>query len=193
MASVRLAEGGLFGRAGQFVDARDGLVEAERLDVLTDGMDGLVDLAIQRLVPALRTRVDLGEQAPQALDEAGAALDARFRPRQVALGRAVGQHEPADRVGAIAGDDVVGVHHVLLGLRHLDHAADLDRLAIGLERGAFAGALDVARRIPDRLAIGRIDARIGLVRDHPLREQAAERLLHIDLADAGKGAGQNRA
>jgi hypothetical protein len=31
------------------------------------------------------------------------------------------------------------------------------------------------------------------VRDHALGEQAAERLLHIDLADAGEARVQNRA
>jgi hypothetical protein len=44
----------------------------------------------------------LAEQPPQPLDEARAAFDPGFRPRQVALRRAVGQHEPAHRIGAVA-------------------------------------------------------------------------------------------
>ena len=54
---------------------------------------------------------DLAEQPPQPLDEPRAAFNPGLGPRQVALGRAVGQHEPADRVGAVGRDDLVGIDH----------------------------------------------------------------------------------
>jgi hypothetical protein len=44
-------------------------------------------------------------QPPDALDEAPAAFGAPLGPFDVALGRRVGQHEPADRVGAVSVDD----------------------------------------------------------------------------------------
>ncbi len=57
-----------------------------------------------RLVPAGRSVGDGGtglDGAPDALDEAVGALDAGVGPFHVALGRAVGEHEPARRVGAV--------------------------------------------------------------------------------------------
>jgi hypothetical protein len=116
-----------------------------------------------------------------------AALDAGFGPRQVALGRAVGQHEPANRVGAVLADDLIGIDDVLLRLRHLDDAADLDRRAIRLQRRALARPFDFGRGEPHRLAAG-VGPRIGLVRHHALREQAGEGLLHVQLADPGQRA-----
>src|SRR3546814_20062790 len=65
------------------------------------------------------------EQPPQPLDEAPRALDPRFAPRQVALGRAVGEHEPAYRVGAVLVDDRPRIDGVLLRFGHLLDAADL--------------------------------------------------------------------
>ena len=87
----------------------------------------LRDLAIKRLIGALRRPIILSKQAPQPLHEPPAALDACFGPRQVALGRAVRQHEPAHRIGAKSIDDRIGIDHVLLRLRHLDNPADFDR------------------------------------------------------------------
>ena len=147
---------GLLGGPGQLVDTRHGLVEAERLDIARHRRDGLVGFAIEGLILAGGGRVILPEQAPQPLHEAPAALDACLAPRQIALWRRIGQHEPADGVGAVFRDDLVRVHHVLLGLGHLDDATDFDRRAIGLQRGAIAIALHITRREPDRLAIGEV-------------------------------------
>ena len=144
-------------------------------------------LAQQRLVLAFRPGVIGSEQAPQAVDEARATLDPRFGPRQVAFGRAVGQHEPAHCVGAIGVDDGVGVDHVLLRLGHLDDAADLDRAAICLEQRAFGFAADLVRREVERLAP--VLAAVGLMRDHALREQRGEGFGHVDLAHMRQCAG----
>src|ERR671929_1292444 len=103
----------------------------------------------------------------------GAALYAFLGPDHVALGRRVGEHEPARRVGPEACDDVVRVDGVLLRLRHLLDRADLDRLAgaeaHGPARAAIALDLDLGRQDP-----GAVGGPVGLVHDPPLREQAAE-------------------
>jgi hypothetical protein len=62
--------------------------------------------------------------------------------------------------------------------------ADLDRGAIGDQVGRVAAALDLGRAEVDRLAVAIVEAEVRLVRHHALREQAGERLLHIDHADA---------
>ena len=48
------------------------------------------------------------DQTPDALHETPAAFGAGFRPFDIALGRRVGEHEPADRVGAVDVDDRFG-------------------------------------------------------------------------------------
>jgi len=131
----------------------------------------------------------LPEQTPQPLDEAPAAFDSSFGPGQIALRRAVRQHEPADRIGAVFGDDLVRVHDVLLGLRHFDNAADLDRCAICFERRALGSPLYFGRAEEHRLAVLGVLALVCLVRDHALREQAGEGLGHFDLTNAGQRAG----
>ena len=140
-----------------------------------------MQLASQRLVLARGRRIILPEQPPQSLDKARAAFNSRLGPRQVTLGRAVGQHEPAHRIGAVIGNDVFGVDDVLLRLGHLDDLADLHRQAIGLQRRAIAAALDFGGAEIDFARA--ILAAVGLVRDHALREEAGERLLHLDRAD----------
>ena len=139
-------------------------------------------LAVEALVLAFSARVIGREQPPQTLDEARAAFDPGIRPRQIALRRRIGKHEPAHRIRPVAGDDRIGVDDVLLRLRHLDDAADLDRSAIGQQRRAFGGAIDLLGAEEHRHAPARIDAAIGLVRHHPLREQRGKRFLHRDLA-----------
>ncbi len=131
------ARRGLFGGAGQLVNPCHGLVEGERLDVFANRGNGLVDMSIKCSIGALNTRIVLPEQPPQPLDETPAPLDARCRPRQIALGRTVGEHEPAHRVGAVTADDRVRIDGVLLGLRHLDHGADGDRLRDPSEEPRF--------------------------------------------------------
>ena len=75
-----------FERADQFVEFGDRLVERQCLDVGGNAGDGLVQLAVERRVRAATAALAL-DQLPQPLDEAPAALDPRFTPRQVALGR----------------------------------------------------------------------------------------------------------
>src|SRR5690606_38698020 len=139
--------------AREFVYTVNRLVEAQRLDLFADCRDGLMDLAIDSLVLALRRRIVLLEEAPQTLNEPGATFDTGFRPGQVPLRRAVRKHEPADCVGAVGGDDLIRIDNVLLRLRHLDDAPDLNRLAIGLERRALTRAFDFTGREVDRLPV----------------------------------------
>ena len=128
-------------------------------------------------------------QPPDALHEAVRAFDAGLGPDHVALGRRIRQHEPARRVGAVAGDDVVGIDHVLLRLRHLLDRADLDRRAVGDQRRAALAVdlldLHVGRRHPA------VRTLVGLVHDHALREQALERLFdRVQMAGGLHGAGE---
>ena len=174
---------GLFHRAGQFVDPRHRLVEAERFDVRCHCRDRLVRLAVERLVSATRGPVELTKQAPQAVDEARAAFDPRFRPWQIAFGRTVAEHEPAHRIRAVAIDDRIGIDDVLFRLRHLDDAANRKRRSVGLQcRGVGAALHLVGRKIEDAPLLVR--ALICFMRHHPLREQRSERFGHVDQADA---------
>src|SRR5262249_14932482 len=107
-----------------------------------------------------------------------------------ALGRAVGQHEPARGVGAVIVDDLVGVDDVLLRLGHLLRTADLDRALVG-DAHDVAGpplfawaALDLLGQQP-----GAVAGAIGLVADHALGEQPFERLVaagHLDIAHGAR-------
>ncbi len=98
---------------GELVDLRHGDVEPKALDVLGDGMERLVRRPPQfrRLrAEGLRHGRTLWrgllrqflDEAPDALDEPPGPLNAGFRPDHVALGRAIGQHEPAGAVGALS-------------------------------------------------------------------------------------------
>ena len=63
--SVRIAaELRLFHCAGQFVNPRHRLVEAERFDIAGDRLNGLVHMSIKRLIGALNTCIERTEQAP---------------------------------------------------------------------------------------------------------------------------------
>ena len=83
--------------------------------------------------PGLRLR----HQAPDALDKTPAAFRAGFGPFDVAFRRRVGQHEPADRVGAVNVDDRFRRDHVLLRLRHFLGRADRHRRRRCLRRNAL--------------------------------------------------------
>src|SRR5690606_3151502 len=124
------------------------LVEGQRLDILGDGSNGLVRLASQGLVFASGSSVELTEQPPQALHKLAAAVDASSGPREVAFGRAVRQHEPTHRVGAVTGDDLVWVDHVLLRLGHLLDAAEGYRMTAFDGDPVVAVLPDFARRQP---------------------------------------------
>ena len=134
---------GFFNRVHQVVNPSDRFVECKCFNIFADCFNGLMGLAPKTDIFTLKRHVSmLTEQPPQALNEPRAALDPGFRPRQIALGRRIGQHEPADRVGTVGGDDLVGVDHVLLRLRHLKDAANFDWRAIYLESRTFACSLD---------------------------------------------------
>ena len=103
-------------RVGQLADQRHGLVEVEPLELLGDRRDRPVDRAPQRdrrratarfgsRLPPGGSRVALRlDQPPQPVDIAPGAVDAGLGPFEVALGRAVGQHEQPRGVGAVGLD-----------------------------------------------------------------------------------------
>ena len=136
---------------------------------------------------ARKCRRGFRNQSPEPLHEAVRAFDAGLGPDHVAVGRRIRQHEPARRIGAVAGDDVVGIDDILLRLRHLLDRADLDRRAVRDQRRAALAVdlldLDLGRRHPA------VRALVGLVHDHALREQALERLLdRVQMAGDLHGA-----
>ena len=109
------------------------------------------------------------------------ALYAFFTPDHIAFGGRIREHEPAGGVGAEGFNDVVGVHHIAFGFRHLLDGADSD-LGAALEHGGAASTrarldLDVAGLHP--LAIRSL---IGLVNHHALGEQALEGLRKAQMA-----------
>ena len=122
-------------RIGEFVQPRDRDVEGEALQRLGHRGDGAVGGAAQRQrggAEGLGRRAGghgrprLG-QAEQPLGEAVGARHAGLGPFHVALGRVVGQDEPARGVGAVAGDDGAGIDRVALRLAHRLDPADGDR------------------------------------------------------------------
>src|SRR5438445_671434 len=69
------------------------------------------------------------DQPPHSTEKAIGALDAGIAPLQILLGRRRKEGKQAGRVGAIGGDEMLGIHDVLLRLRHLLYAALHDRRA----------------------------------------------------------------
>ncbi len=118
-------------------------------------------------------------------------LRPRGGPFHVALRRAVGQDEPARSIGAIFGDDIDRIHHVLLRFRHLRRRDDLHRVSRRAKPGARFGPLDIFGKVIDR-AVLLVPGHIDLVRHHPLREQCIEGLdrafgqVATDMHRAGK-------
>ena len=122
-------------------DGGDGGVEVEALHVVGDLLDGPVDAPAQLLEPVRRgigagiggdarqpLAVAHGE-APHPVEEAVRSLDALVTPVQVLLGRGREQGEQTRGIRAVALDQLVRVHHVVLGLGHL--GAVLDDHALG--------------------------------------------------------------
>ncbi len=181
-------------RACHFIEARHRDIEAEAFQRFGDGGDGAMRDAAQ--FPRGRRprgrRLDLAKgrdrlrKAVEALGEAIGTGDARFRPFHIALGRIVGQDEPARGIGPVAVDDGAGVDRIALGFRHRLDAADRDRLIGAGNDGAAIGAvLDLGRIKP--AAIG---AAIALMRHHALGKETLERFRDIDLAARLHGAGK---
>ena len=126
-------------------------------------------------------------QPPHALHEAPGTIDAGFRPRQIAFRRAVGQHEPAHGISTVTAQNGIGIDDILLGLRHLDDAADLDRQAVILQCRTGTDALHLVRREPHGWQAFTLRPAVGLVGHHALREEAGERFGHIEHADVLQG------
>ncbi len=126
------------------------------------------------------------EQAPEPVQIAPGAVDARLGPLQIALRRAVGQHEQPCGVGAIGLDRGRRVDGVALGFAHLLRAPHGDLAAV-LDQApdAIGVLLDLVRLAPLACAIAK-----GLVADHALGEQAGERLVEAEVAALPQGAGE---
>ena len=89
--------------------------------------------ARRRAAPAPRMRsACLRGEVPDAAQEAVRAFDAASFHSSVCSGGAANIDEQARGVGAVLVDQVLRVDAVVLRLRHLLDAADLDRLAVGL-------------------------------------------------------------
>ena len=69
--------------------------------------------------------------APQSLHEPEGAGDTFFRPLKVAVGRAVGKHEPARRIGTVLANDLLWVDGILFRLAHLLDSPGGNRTSIG--------------------------------------------------------------
>src|SRR4029453_9095784 len=105
----------LLDRTRELVELRYALVELQAFDGVAYRRNRLVQLPLQRLVLASSIG-DSADEPPDALDEARSALNSRFGPFEIALGRAVRKHEPPDRVGAVLRQDRLGVDGVAPGL-----------------------------------------------------------------------------
>ena len=129
-------------RVRQLADQRHRLVEVEAVELVGDRGDRAVDRALELerrgrragSAPACPTAASRGarlvDQPPQPVQIAPGAVDAGLGPLEVALGRAVGQHEQARGVGAVGLDDLGRIDRVALGLAHLLDAADGHRPAV---------------------------------------------------------------
>ena len=110
------------------------------------------------------------------------AGDAAVGPLQVAVGRRIREHEPARRVGPVAGDDAFGIDDVPFRLRHLLGTADLHRPPVRLRPHPPVAVL----RHLARFEIGAAFVAIGLVDHHALGEQAREGFVEIQIAAAAQ-------
>ncbi len=108
---------------GQRIDLRHGAIEPQGFQILGHRGDGAMGGAAQferialdgaRFGAGRRQTLGLDDQTVDALHETPAAFRAFFGPFDIALGRGVGEHEPADRVGAEILDDRFRRDHVLL-------------------------------------------------------------------------------
>jgi len=134
------------------INARNRLVEAEMFNVRRDAGDRPMRRLAQGPV-GIRCGGDAqvhfcnqalggGDGVPDAPDEPPGAFDAGVGPLDIALGRRVGEHEPARGIGAVGFEDGHRIHHVLLGFRHLGGGDDLHRRTGCLEDVAGAARSD---------------------------------------------------
>ncbi len=147
----------------------------------------------------------LGQAAhhrPQALEKPVAAGDAAVGPLGVVLGRAQEQHVEAQRVRAVAGDQLVGRDHVALRLGHLgavlvDHALReqaLEGLLEADQPGVVEHLREEARveQVQDRV----LDAADVLVDGQPAVDIAplpgVVGVVRVDVADVVPGRAHER-
>ena len=142
------------------------------------------------------------DQRPEALQEAVAAGDAAVGPLGVVLGRPQEQHVEAQRVGAVARDQLVGRDDVALRLGHLgavlvDHALReeaLERLLEADEAGVVEDLREEARveQVQDRV----LDAADVLVDGQPaidvLPLPGGLGVVRVDVADVVPGRAHER-
>src|SRR5690606_23326758 len=93
---------------------------------------------------AAADRVGVGStESPYPAPEAVRALDAGIRPLERLLRRAGEHDEEARGIGAHRVDERLGIHAIVLRLRHGADAAVLDRRTVGLEAGTNDRTLGV--------------------------------------------------
>ncbi|ABA48399.1 hypothetical protein BURPS1710b_3452 [Burkholderia pseudomallei 1710b] len=159
-------------------------------------LEHAVDLAAQRLVRlgelrgverrAHGQRFAVREaERPHAAQKAARAVDARAGPLELLLGRRREHREKARGVGAVMVDQHLRIDAVVLRLRHLLDAAELDRLPVRFQHRADGAALVVERhghvgRVVPGLLARRVLAVERLVEHHPLREQVLRRFAERD-------------
>ena len=128
------------------------------------------------------------DQPPHSTEKAIGALDAGIAPLQILLGRRRKEGKQAGRVGAIGGDEMLGIHDVLLRLRHLlyaalhDRRADLHSLTLRAPPPLLVG--------PHHFTGGQPTMRLAAIRllgHHPLRQQTRKRFVHLDQAQVPHG------
>ena len=177
---------------GKRVELRHRLVEAERLDVLRHRHDGAMrgahefgagTLGRQRTGSGGKRRVAC--HAIQPFQEARRALDPGLGPFHVALGRRVRQHEQPRGIGAVGGDDQLGVDDIAFRLAHLLDPTGSHRRARLKMTPALAVTLDLGREQPFAVPVTE-----GLVADHALCHQPGEWFVEIQIAGFAKGAGE---
>ena len=121
-------------------EGRDRGVIAEGLDIARNFLNQLMN-ALHVLSSSLAIVESVLIEVPELLQEAVTAVDAGHVPRLRLLNGTEEHLVEAQRVGTVALADVVGVHHVVLRLRHLLDGLHDDVLAIGI--GDELGLLEV--------------------------------------------------
>ena len=126
------------------------------------------------------------DHAPEPVQIAPCAVDAGIGPFEIALGRAVGKHEEARRIRAIAIDDLAGIDDVFLRFAHGFVAPDRDGRAGFDLHGAAVGVFRNLFRI-EPFAVFVL---VRFVRHHALGEKAGERLIDAEMPRRFHGAGE---
>ena len=179
----------------ELIHAGDRAVEAQAFQIIGEGGKGAVDGAVERhgrlierghgCAHGAQGFEVAGDQTPEALGETPGAFGTGVGPLHIALGRAVGQDEPAGGISTIFLDDRGGVDHIAFRFRHGFDGTDGDEFAGFDMDGGAVGEFYFLGEEP-----ATVFAFIGLVRHHALREEARKRLRYTQMAGAGHGAGE---